>query len=220
MSTEKKSTDWAKLFRVACAIIRQANAKQTIIDHWTFGGGTAMMLQIDHRESHDVDIFLSDPQVLPYLNPKTQNFELEIWPTDYEGDGTKALKLAFQDIGEIDFIVAGSLTTAPNTLATVEGEKVLLETIPEIIAKKIYHRGLSIKPRDIFDIAAAGEKHADALIVELKPYKAEVIKALSTMEKLNPDFVNNTISQLAIKTDYEAVAKTAINRTKEILLAV
>lgn len=220
MNAQKRSTDWEKLFRVACAIIRQANATQTIIDHWTFGGGTAMMLQIDHRESHDVDIFLSDPQVLPFLNPQTQNYELEIWPTDYEGDGTRALKLAFQDIGEIDFIVASSLTTAPTTPTTVEGEKVLLETIPEIITKKIYHRGLSIKPRDIFDIAAAGEKHADSVIAELKPYKVEVIKALSTMEKLNPDFVNKAISQLTIKANYEAVAKTAINRTKEILLAV
>lgn len=30
------------------------------------------MLQIDHRESDDIDIFLDDPQVLPFLNPETQ----------------------------------------------------------------------------------------------------------------------------------------------------
>ena len=78
----------------------------------------------------------------------------------------------------------------------MEGEDVQLETIPEIITKKIYHRGSSIKPRDIFDIAAAGDKHANSVIVELKPYKAEVTKTLSTMEKLNPDFVNKAISQL------------------------
>jgi hypothetical protein len=35
-----------------------------------FGGGTAMMLQIDHRESHDVDIFLTDPQLLASLDPQ------------------------------------------------------------------------------------------------------------------------------------------------------
>ena len=61
------------------------------------------MLQIDHRVSHDVDIFLPDPQVLPFLNPQTQNFKLEIWPADYQGDGARSLKLAFKDIGEIDF---------------------------------------------------------------------------------------------------------------------
>jgi hypothetical protein len=56
---------WAQLFRIACAMIRQVNAEQKIIDHWTFGGGTAMMLQIDHRMSHDVDIFLPEPRFFP-----------------------------------------------------------------------------------------------------------------------------------------------------------
>jgi nucleotidyltransferase AbiEii toxin of type IV toxin-antitoxin system len=49
---------------MARSLIRQVNSEQVIIDHWTFGGGTAMMLQIDHRESYDIDIFLSDPQLL------------------------------------------------------------------------------------------------------------------------------------------------------------
>ena len=44
--------DWARLFRIACALIRQVNSEQIIIDSWSPGGGTAMMLQIDHRESH------------------------------------------------------------------------------------------------------------------------------------------------------------------------
>jgi hypothetical protein len=63
---------WSDLFEQACRIIDQANSELTRIDSWTFGGGTALMLQIDHRESFDVDIFLDDPQLLPYLNPKTQ----------------------------------------------------------------------------------------------------------------------------------------------------
>jgi hypothetical protein len=89
------------------------NSKESIIDNWTFGGGTAMMLQIDHRESHDIDIFLPDPQLLPFLDPQTHDFAFEIQPTDYKGDGAKSLKLAFENIGEIDFIVGGSLTSTP-----------------------------------------------------------------------------------------------------------
>jgi hypothetical protein len=49
-------------------MIRQVSADQEIIDPWTFVGGTAMMVQIDHRESDDVDIFLPDPQSLPFLD--------------------------------------------------------------------------------------------------------------------------------------------------------
>jgi len=215
-----RQSDWVRLFRVACALIRQVNSQETIIDNWTFGGGTAMMLQIDHRESHDVDIFLPDPQLLPFLDPQTHDFTFEIQPTDYKGDGAKSIKLVFENVGEIDFIVGGSLTSTPTKSTTVEGEIVQLETIPEIITKKIYHRGSSIQPRDIFDIAAGGDAHADSIISELKSYKDDVTKTLSVVERLNPDFVNQAISDLAIKPRYEAISKTAIERTKEILRAV
>lgn len=179
-----------------------------------------MMLQVNHRESHDVDIFLSDPQVLPFLDPQTHDFEFEIRPDAYEGDGARSLKLVFSKIGEIDFIAANALTLAPTIQSTVEGEAVLLETIPEIITKKIYHRGASIKPRDIFDIAAAGETHADSLISELRNYRDEVTRTLTTMDRLNPDFVNRAIAQLSINDKYSAIAKTSLERTNEILRAV
>ena len=66
---------------MACALIRQVNAKQKLIDRWTFGGGIAMMLQIDHRESRDVDIFLNDPQLLSLLDPQKHDFQFEIPPS-------------------------------------------------------------------------------------------------------------------------------------------
>jgi hypothetical protein len=131
--------DWARLFRIACALIRQVNSKQIIIDSWSLGGGTAMMLQIDHRESHDVDIFLPDPQLLPFQDPKLHDFEFEILPSDYQGDGARFLKLAFAGIGEIDFIVGSAMTTPSVKRETVEGEPVDLETVAEIITKKVHY---------------------------------------------------------------------------------
>jgi len=211
--------DWVQLFRIACAMIRQVNAEQEIIDHWTFGGGTAMMLQINHRESHDVDIFLTDAQFLGFLDPGKHDFAFEIRPSDYHGDGTGFLKLGF-DFGEIDFIVGSSLTSSPTTEMEIESEIVLLETIPEVIAKKVYHRGNSIAPRDIFDIAAGGEKHAESIIKELASYPNRVASALAAIDRLKPDFVNSTIGQLLIKDEYKSVAKMALGRTKEILEAV
>jgi hypothetical protein len=200
-------------------MIRQVNSEQSIIDRWTFGGGSAMMVQIGHRESHDVDIFLPDAQLLPFLDPQKRDFDFEILPSDYTGDGTTFLKLAFE-IGEIDFIVAQSLTSSPTTRTTVAGEAVSLETIPEIIAKKIYHRGASIMPRDIFDIAAGRERHADAIIRELRSYPNEVARTLAAIERQNPEFVNATIAQLSIKDPYIAIARTALEKAKEILKAV
>ncbi|WP_257179143.1 MULTISPECIES: nucleotidyl transferase AbiEii/AbiGii toxin family protein [Bradyrhizobium] len=212
-------SDWAQLFRIACAMIRQVNAEQNIIDRWTFGGGTAMMLQIDHRISQDVDIFLTDPQVLPFLDPQKHDFNFEVRPADYDGDGARSLKLGFE-FGQIDFIVAPSLTSLPTTQATVEGETILLETIPEIIAKKVYHRGNSITPRDIFDIAAGSELHAESMIKELARYRDRVASTLAAIEKLKPDFVGAAINQLAIKDAYKLTANAALEKTKHLLRAV
>jgi hypothetical protein len=45
-------------------------------------------------------------------------------------------------------------------------------------------------------------------------------QTLATVDRLNPDLVNRAIQQLAIKGKYKDVAKSAIERTKEILHAV
>jgi hypothetical protein len=214
-----QQSDWARLFRIACGLIHQVNSDTLIIDHWTFGGGTAMMLQIDHRESHDVDFFLNDVQLLPYLNPQTHDFKFEIVPTGYDGDGTSFLKIAFEGIGEIDFIVRQALTKSPTIQREIEGEKTLLETVPEIITKKIVHRGASIQPRDIFDVAAGAEKYADAIIDSLRAYPTAVQTTIKTMEKLNPVFVNRTIQALMIRDSFRSISHSAIERTKEILAA-
>jgi len=211
--------NWAQLIRVACALVRQANSEQIVIDHWTLGGGTAMMLQIDHRESHDIDIFLNDPQQLPFLDPQKQDFEFEIQPDGHEGDGIRSLKLVFS-IGEIDFIVAGALTSSPTTQREIEGEIVQLETIPEIVTKKVFYRGSNIMPRDVFDIAAAAEGSADAIIEQLRTYKDKVTQTLAAMEKLNPKFVSDSIAGLVIRDQYRELAKTAFEKCKKILRAV
>ena len=149
-----------------------------------------------------------------------RDFKFEILPSDYIGDGARFLKLGFDKIGEIDFIVGAALTATPTKQDTVEGETVLLDAIPEIITKKIHYRGTGIKPRDIFDIAAAGEQHAASIIKELKAYRDDVARTLTTIDKLKPDFVNSAIAQLRIKDRYVAIAKTSLERAKEILKAV
>ncbi|WP_051390110.1 nucleotidyl transferase AbiEii/AbiGii toxin family protein [Bradyrhizobium sp. Ec3.3] len=211
---------WTRLFHIACSLIRQVNAEQTIVDSWSFGGGTAMMLQIGHRESHDVDIFLPDAQLLPFLDPKLRDFEFEILPSDYGGDGSGFIKLAFDEIGEIDFIVGQALTTPAVTRLTVENEKVDLETVAEIITKKIHYRGSSIKPRDIFDIAAAAKHDRDAIVSALKDHKDDVAKTLGTLERLNPDFVNATIAELTIKDPFKPIAQTALEDAKALLQSI
>jgi hypothetical protein len=201
-------------------MMRQVNSKQPIIDSWSLGGGTAMMHQIDHRESHDIDISLYDAQLLAFLDPKLHDFEFEIGPTDYGGDGTGFLKLAFADAGEIDFIVGHTMTDNPTTRQTIDDNEIDLETVAEIIAKKVHYRGASIKPRDIFDIAAAARHDRESIADALKAHKDDVSIALLAIERLNPDFVNATIAELAIKDPFKPIAGTALEDAKALLRLV
>lgn len=219
MSDPANHPDWVELFRIARDLIRQVNSRDTIIDYWTFGGGTALMLQIDHRKSHDIDIFLRDPQLLAFLDPQKHDFRFDILPVDCAGDGARFLKLVF-DVGEIDFIVDGPKTVEPTTVRMIEGQDTLLETITEITTKKIIHRGSMPQPRDIFDIAAAGEEHSQSMISGLREYKAQVAQALRALGNLNPDFVRKAILELQIQGKFLPLAETALDRTKEILQAV
>jgi hypothetical protein len=92
--------------------------------------------------------------------------------------------------------------------------------VPEIIAKKVYHRGTGITPRDIFDIAASSEEYADAIIKELASYRGSVARTLTALDKLKLDFVTAAINQLAIKEAYRSIASTALEKTKDLLRAV
>lgn len=212
--------NWTRLFRIACSLIRQVNVEHLIIDRWSFGGGTAMMLQIGHRQSEDIDIFLQDPQLLPYLDPKLHDFEFEIMPSDYQGDGAHFLKLAFDRIGEVDFIISAPLTDAPSTRRKVEGEDVDVETIAEIITKKVHFRGAHIKPRDIFDIAAAGRSDRNGIVAALRRYRDDVESTLVAIDRMNPEFINATITALSISDDYQPVAETALAEATSLLRAV
>jgi hypothetical protein len=130
------------------------------------------------------------------------------------------LKLAFADVGEIDFIVGQTMTETPTTRQIIEDNEVDLETLAEIIAKKVHYRGASIKPRDIFDIAAAAHHDRDPIVEALRAHKDDVSKALLAIERLIPDFVNATIAELAIKDRFKPIAGTPLVEAKALLMLV
>lgn len=176
-----------------------------------------MMIQIGHRESHDIDIFLDDPQLLGFIDPSKSPLRFELAPSDYQGDGRRFQKFAFEGVGEIDFIVAGALTENPFELREVEGRKVLLETVPEIIAKKVYYRGAEANPRDIFDIAAAARSQLGEIVNVLRAFPEQVSRSKERLERLNPEFVTRSVAQLMIMPEYEASAADSLDRALAVL---
>ncbi|MER8576833.1 nucleotidyl transferase AbiEii/AbiGii toxin family protein [Mesorhizobium sp. M1409] len=207
----RRPSEWRRLFAIAADLIDQLREKAGGFEfEWSFGGGTAMMIQINHRESHDVDIFLDDPQLLGFIDPSKSQLSFSTGPAAYDGDGTRFQKFAFEGLGEIDFIVAGALTGIPFEKREVEGRSVWLETIPEIIAKKVYYRGAEARPRDIFDIAAAARSHRAGVVGALRAFPDRVARTRERLAELNPEFVRRTIAQLMIMPDYEEMAADSL----------
>lgn len=209
---------WDELLAEAFTIIDKVNQEFIILDDWSFGGGTAMMLQIEHRESHDIDLFLNDPQILRYVTSAVENLRFDIGEPTYTGDGVSHLKISFESIGEIDFIVTPSITDEPTLKKNLLSRPVKLETLMEIIAKKIRYRGSMIQPRDVFDIAAACVSgYEEEIRVTLSNIPEQKQIAFEKLNKLNEEYINGVISQLMIRDDFKDMAKDSISIVKDIL---
>ncbi len=212
---------WADLFDMAVEIINRAEAAGVLMDDWTFGGGTALMLHMDHRESHDVDFFVSDPQYLPFLNPITQEYELPIPPSNYGLDGNSSLKIHFQDLGEIDFICCGHVSDDPYRIKGIRGRDVRVETIGEVICKKIWYRGKRLRPRDMFDIAVARAHLGDERLVESLLPAAELCRdAVAVASRANRDYVAEEMRKLLVNPKFEDLREDARDTAIDILTAV
>jgi hypothetical protein len=162
-------------------------------------------------------IFVDDRQMLAFLDPAKVDLRFLETPAAYDGDGARFQKFAFEGVGEIDFIAAGPLTKEPFKTYDVEGRAVNLETIPEVITKKVYHRGREAKARDVFDIAAAGREYRNVVVDALRGYPEQVAETRVRLETLNPDFVSRTIGQLMILPDYLDMPPESLELTKSIL---
>jgi len=118
---------------------------------WTFGGGTALALRINHRVSYDVDIFLDSATVLNLLSPNKNEAARKITNTWQEPGNYIKLE---HDLGAIDFILSGKLTDIPPWVYPFNGRNIMVEEPAEILAKKLKYRGSRFLPRDVFDLLA------------------------------------------------------------------
>lgn len=110
---------WTELFPHALALMDHLAAQSESFT-WTFGGGTVLMLRLNHRHSKDVDLFIKDPQYLNYVNPRLSDLAESI-TSDYD-EGAEFIKLYLAP-GEIDIVVGASLTHTPFDLVLYEGRR-------------------------------------------------------------------------------------------------
>jgi predicted nucleotidyltransferase component of viral defense system len=150
---------WTSLF--ARALKLMAHLEQQISDaHWTFGGGTVLMLRMAHRRSKDIDLFVPDPQYLGYVNPRLSDAAESI-SSDYV-ESAEFIKLFLRE-GEIDVVVGSPLTDVPYETVEYRGRMIRVETSAEIIAKKMWHRGDRAKARDLYHLCAVANAEPEQL---------------------------------------------------------
>jgi hypothetical protein len=89
-----ESGSWRSLAELAACMISIAEQHAKSKLDARLGGGTRLMLALQHRISHGVDLFIRDPQWLGYLTPRL-NDRFEHLIDTYE-EGSSSLKLLKQ----------------------------------------------------------------------------------------------------------------------------
>ena len=93
--------------------------------------------------------------------------------------------------GDIDFIIAGDVATpVERTGERFLGREVTIDPIAEILAKKLFYRAATFKPRDVYDLSAAVDlAPVDAArAVQAAATKTNlVLRRLAELAKLHPD---------------------------------
>jgi len=171
-------------------------AKVLVQPAWSFGGGTVLMLRLNHRHSKDIDLFVPDPQYLGHFSPRLTD-AAEALTSEYQ-EAAEYVKLLLP-AGEIDVVVGESLTGTPWDIVEFEGRPIRVETCAEIVAKKMWHRGNQAKARDLFDLCAVADlapeaieiarpffgRHADAFLAGLKAYRDLSKEEFSKIDRID-----------------------------------
>jgi len=181
---------------------------ETQIPAWSFGGGTALAIDLEHRISYDIDVFLDSATVTKALVPVNNTVTRGIcWNpltdrADYQWPGSY-LKLIIFEVGEIDFLNTASLVADPVVPFQFEGPNIQRERAAEIVAKKIYYRGPLFKSRDIFDLAGTYLKMpAELQVAAQSPF-------------LTPDIIKRVRLRIATrKAAYDAEVAEETNPTE------
>lgn len=186
-----------------------------------FGGGTALAIYyFQHRKSFDIDLFATDKQVLNYLSPKTWIEESRHFNTSEYIDQAHHVGLLSNNNIKVDILVSSDFIEPPLIDSSRElfSVDIYVESISDIIAKKIVFRNTQNKTRDIIDIAVALSKEPTILVsmVEKGAVSLENIKTLQgAINALNREKYVYETEIVEPFDEYQAIAESAPNMILE-----
>ena len=187
---------WAALFASA---LKLTDHLATVINDplWTFGGGTVLMLRLNHRHSRDIDLFVPDPQYLGHVTPRLSDAAENL--TSKYVEAAEYVKLLLPT-GEIDIVVGQPLTDEPWEVVAYRGRQILVESNAEILAKKMYHRGNQAKARDLFDLCTIADLDPPA-IERAAPFFMRYGDIFIAQLKANAGYIEEDFAQIQ-RIDY------------------
>ncbi|GAA7861164.1 nucleotidyl transferase AbiEii/AbiGii toxin family protein [Helicobacter pylori] len=163
-----------------------------------FGGGTALsMYYFQHRLSFDIDLFVNDAQCLGFFSPKLWIDNCSHFDSTRYIDQHNHIGVTNKDNIKIDVLV----DYASNERYVDNSKKIFafdiyIESLENIIAKKITFRKTDNKTRDIFDIAVALHNDSnlfDKLLNAQKISKQDLLTLQNSLQELNKEKYNAQI---------------------------
>ena len=150
---ELTADSWLSIIASAYRLLEDATARGFGVPPFSLGGGTVLMFRFRHRLSKDVDFFGYDAQWLSLFSPRLNEVAAGL-AQDY-AEAANSLKIVMPH-GDIDFVIAADIAIpVERRLENVAGRTLLVDPVSEILAKKLFYRAASLKPRDIYDMSAA-----------------------------------------------------------------
>lgn len=181
-----------------------------------FGGGTALAIYyFQHRLSFDIDLFVTDIQILNYLSPKHWIDETNNFNTSRYIDLSNHIRvLEKKNNIKVDVLVAQNTSSEYllDDSKDIFHSDIYVESIEDIIAKKIVYRRNDNLTRDIIDIAIS-INHADNVLEKLyvaqKITKEDIQDLYNSIGELDRETFNEEIEIVAPFENYIEDAKNA-----------
>ncbi len=222
---QEREMKWDLLLKKAFQLFDDVNQNYSIqpinTDSWFLGGGTALMLQINHRKSFDIDIFFPDNQLLGFIIATLDDIYGGSKNLKFTYLGGRSVSINYPELGNIDCIYSSLLTDKPYLKVKLLGKIICQLTVPEIICSKIVNRGWYFRPRDIFDFAAAySTTNSEAIETALIEYPKEVLATIKAMESLDIDFIKSQLDDLVISENFRGLKSDAFQFTLDALTRI
>ena len=201
--------------------------KHGLSDVSALGGGTALAAYYwKHRYSTDIDIFThSEVDISLLFRPAKWdgNFKNIMKKLDYKESKVHPIYTEFtiKDNFKMQFLSTTDKTNNPYQLVRLWDMDILLESVEEIIAKKIYFRAHKGNARDLFDISIAIHKDPSILNKLLIP-NSKLEELQNTVETIirEPKLLDEYLYEIGLmnpNTQYNKLAFNCINYLKQFL---